>query len=88
MSIPLDIPDVRVLQTELTKEGELLLTVESTIPSTTCRHCGRTISSSTVFIRSVNMVRGKPPLQVVYRADLFSNRKLGWFPLSRSIMGS
>jgi transposase len=44
ISIPLDIPDVRVLQTELTKQGELILTVESTIPSTTCRRCGRTIT--------------------------------------------
>src|SRR5919202_5269104 len=44
ISIPLDIPDVRVLQTELTKHGELILTVESTLPSTTCRRCGRTIS--------------------------------------------
>src|SRR5690349_4938806 len=44
ISIPLDIPDVRVLQTELTKEGELILTVESTLSSTTCRRCGRIIS--------------------------------------------
>jgi transposase len=44
ISIPLDIADVRVLQTELTKEGELILTVESTLTSTTCRHCGRTIT--------------------------------------------
>lgn len=44
ISIPLDIPDVRLLQTELTKVGELILTVESTLPSTTCRRCGRTIT--------------------------------------------
>ena len=44
ISIPLDIPDVRVLQTELTKSGELILTVESTLSSTICRRCGRTIS--------------------------------------------
>jgi transposase len=44
ISIPLDIPDVRVLQTELTKAGELILTVESTLTSTTCRRCGRIIS--------------------------------------------
>ncbi len=43
ISIPLDIPDVRVLQTELTKESELIITVESTLVSTTCRRCGRTI---------------------------------------------
>jgi transposase len=44
ISIPLDIPDVRVLQTELTKAGELILTVESTLSSTTCRRCGRMIT--------------------------------------------
>jgi transposase len=44
ISIPLDIPDVRVLQTELTKAGEFILTIESTLASTICRRCGRTIS--------------------------------------------
>jgi len=44
ISIPLDIPDVRILQTEITKAGELILTVESTLPSPTCRRCGRTIT--------------------------------------------
>lgn len=44
ISIPLDIPDVRVLQTELTKDGEFILTVESTLTSATCRRCGRTIT--------------------------------------------
>src|ERR671924_974874 len=44
ISIPLDIPDVRVLQTDLTKAGEFILTVESTLSSTTCRRCGRTIT--------------------------------------------
>src|SRR5215207_6875021 len=44
ISIPLDIPDLRVLQTELTKDGKLILTVESTLSSTICRRCGRTIT--------------------------------------------
>jgi transposase len=44
ISIPLDLPDVRVRQTELTNEGELILTVESTLTSTTCKRCGRTIT--------------------------------------------
>jgi transposase len=44
ISIPLDIPDVRVRQTEITKDGELILTVESTLTSTICRRCGRTIT--------------------------------------------
>jgi transposase len=45
ISIPLDIPDLRVLQTEITKTGELILTVESTLSSTSCRRCGRTITA-------------------------------------------
>jgi transposase len=44
ISIPLDIPDIRVLQTDLTAAGEFILTVESTLTSTTCRRCGRVIS--------------------------------------------
>jgi transposase len=44
VSIPLDIPDVRVLQTDLTQAGEFILTVESTLSSTTCRRCGRTLT--------------------------------------------
>lgn len=44
ISIPLDIPDLRVLQTDITKAGEFILTVESTLESTSCRRCGRTIT--------------------------------------------
>ena len=45
ISIPLDIPDIRVLQTEITKSAELILTVESTLTSTACRRCGRIITT-------------------------------------------
>jgi transposase len=44
ISIPLDIPEVQVLKTEITANGEFILTVESTVASTTCRRCGRTIT--------------------------------------------
>src|SRR6266511_1979031 len=44
VSIPLDIPDVQVLQTDLTKAGEFIVTVESTLTSTSCRRCGRTFT--------------------------------------------
>ena len=44
ISIPLDIPDVRVLQTDLTQANEFILTIESTLASTSCRRCGRTIT--------------------------------------------
>jgi hypothetical protein len=45
LSIPLDIPDVRVLQTDLTQANEFILTVESTLDNTTCRRGGRTTGS-------------------------------------------
>lgn len=44
ISIPLDIPHVRVLQTEITRADELILTVESTLTSTRCRRCGATLT--------------------------------------------
>jgi len=44
ISIPLDIEDVRVLQTDLTAAGEFILTVESTLTTSTCHRCGRLIS--------------------------------------------
>ncbi len=44
ISIPLDIPDVRVLETEITSTGDFLITVESTLGSATCHNCGREIT--------------------------------------------
>jgi transposase len=44
MTIPLDIPDVRVLRTEQTKVGEYIVTVESTMTTTPCRRCGRILT--------------------------------------------
>jgi transposase len=46
VTVPLDIPDVRVLKTELSKDGELIITIESTKVGTTCRVCGCWISKS------------------------------------------
>jgi transposase len=44
ITIPLDIPDVRVLRTEQTKAGEYIVTIESTITTTPCRRCGRMLT--------------------------------------------
>lgn len=44
VTIPLEIPDVRVLKTELNQPGDLVITVESTKTETRCRKCGRAIS--------------------------------------------
>jgi len=43
VTIPLDIPEVRVLKSEINKAGELTITVESTKEITVCRRCGRII---------------------------------------------
>ena len=43
VSVPLDIPDVRVLKTEINPRGELIITIESTKLGTVCRRCGRWI---------------------------------------------
>ena len=44
ITIPLDIPDVRVLQTSLNARGEILITIESTKAGTQCRKCGKWIT--------------------------------------------
>jgi transposase len=43
VTVPLDIPDVRVLGTEINKVGELIITIESSKEGTICRQCGREI---------------------------------------------
>ena len=44
ITIPLDIPDVRVLQTSLNERGEIIITIESTKAGTQCRKCGKQIT--------------------------------------------
>lgn len=44
ISLPLDLPDVEVRSTTVTKERTLLIEVESTLTTTTCRRCGQEIS--------------------------------------------
>ncbi len=46
ITIPLDIPDVRVLQTQLTAQNEFIITVESTLTSAVCHRCGQLIHKS------------------------------------------
>jgi len=43
IAIPLDLPDIAVLRTEITPRRELVIGVESTLPSATCHRCGQTI---------------------------------------------
>src|SRR5215218_5263587 len=66
ISIPLDIPDVRVLQTDLTQADEFIFTIESTLTTTTCRRCGRTLTEQHGEDRS-RLLRHLPILgRVVY----------------------
>jgi transposase len=44
ITIPLGIPDVRVLQTALNERGEIVITIESTKGGTRCRKCGKWIT--------------------------------------------
>ncbi|MGK7949861.1 MAG: ISL3 family transposase [Xenococcaceae cyanobacterium] len=44
IQIPLDLPDVRVLEVKKTEEGDWLIRVESTLKGTKCRKCGRSIT--------------------------------------------
>jgi transposase len=55
IQIPLDLPDVRVLRTELTHDRELVIEVESTLKSTTCRRCGKTIDTFYGYDRPIQL---------------------------------
>ena len=46
ITIPLDIPDVKVLQTQISEHGDFIITVESTLSSTRCHRCGRELHKS------------------------------------------
>lgn len=55
IQIPLNLPDVRILSSEQTEEGDFVITVESTLSSTTCKHCGRDISDFHAFSDPVRL---------------------------------
>jgi transposase len=44
VTIPLGIPDVRVLETSTGERGEIIITIESTKAGTSCRQCGKWIT--------------------------------------------
>jgi transposase len=43
VTIPLDIPEIKVLKNEINKAGEFIITVESTKDAAVCYRCGKTI---------------------------------------------
>jgi hypothetical protein len=42
--IPLDIPDVEILSTQVNPKGDLIIEIKSTLSSTRCRRCGKEIT--------------------------------------------
>lgn len=46
VTVPLNIPDVRVLKTEINADDDLVITIESTKSGTRCRKCGQWINKS------------------------------------------
>ena len=43
ISIPLDLPDVRVLDTQISQNGDYIITIESILEGARCRECGRVL---------------------------------------------
>ena len=43
VTIPLDLPEVRVLKSEINHSGALIITIESMKDTATCHRCGKTI---------------------------------------------
>lgn len=73
IEIPLDLPDVRVLSTRLTRERELVIEVESTLTTTTCRTCGKTISAFYGYDRPIRL-RHLPSFGLVVSIEIRPKR--------------
>ena len=55
MSLPLDLPDVRVLATQVLQDATLLIEVESTLRTAQCHCCGRAIDRFHGFDRPIRL---------------------------------
>ena len=55
IQIPLDLPDVRVLEVSKTEEGFWLIQVESTLSGTSCRKCGRELTAFQGFDQPIRL---------------------------------
>ena len=53
--LPLDLPDVRVLATQVLPDATLLIEVESTLRAARCRCCGREIDRFHGFDRPIHL---------------------------------
>jgi transposase len=73
IAIPLDLPDVEVLRTEVTPQRELIIGVESTLTTTTCHRCGRTIDTFYGYDRPIRL-RHLPILGMVVFIEIRPKR--------------
>ena len=53
--IPLDLPDVRVLEVSKTDQGHWLIRIESTLSGTTCHQCGRQLTHFHGFDHAIRL---------------------------------
>lgn len=95
--IPLNLPDVRILSSEQDEHGDFVITVESTLSSTTCKHCGREISDVHAFsdpVRLRHMPIFDHKVWIVIRAKRFrcpdcedgptTTQRLSWYDLGHA----
>ena len=55
LSIPLNLPDVEVVDVKMNKRGEYIITVESTLDSAHCHQCGRKITKCIGHDRAITL---------------------------------
>lgn len=55
IQIPLDLPDVQVLEVSKTEEGDWLIRIESTLKDTKCRKCGRKLTQFHGFDQPIRL---------------------------------
>jgi len=78
ITVPLGIPEIRVLKTEINKRGEVIIAIESTKKGANCRWCGNWITKSHGYNKWV-MVRHLPvfgrPTYLRYRPKRYRCEK-------------
>lgn len=81
IQIPLDLPDVRVLEVSKTDQGHWLIRIESTGEGTTCHRCGQQITHFHGFddaIRLRHLPLFETPVLIEFRPKRASVLFLPW----------